>query len=58
MINTIVTWVQSNWADITVLYFATVGFASAIVKLTPTQKDDALLKKVTDFMSKYIALNK
>jgi hypothetical protein len=39
------------------LYLALVGFASFIVKLTPTQKDDKILAKIVHFVSKFIALN-
>jgi len=38
-------------------YLAIVGLASFVVKLTPTPKDDAILKKVVDFVSRFIALN-
>lgn len=38
-------------------YLALVGLASIIVKLTPTTRDDAVLAKVKNFMSKFIALN-
>jgi hypothetical protein len=52
-----VEWIQSNWANIIQVYLATVGLASVIVKLTPTQSDDAVLGKITGFISKWIALN-
>ena len=35
-----------------------VLFASIIVKITPTLKDDAYLKGVIKFIGKYIALDK
>lgn len=35
-----------------------VLIASAIVKITPTLKDDAWLKPVIKFLGKYIALDK
>lgn len=54
----IIQWVQTNWVNIVALYLAAVGLASVIVKMTPTLKDDAWLKKITDFIGKFIALNK
>jgi len=54
----IIEYVTNNWATIIQLYLAVVGLASIIVKLTPTKKDDAILTKVINFVSKFIALNK
>ena len=39
------------------LAFAVVGLASVIVKFTPSPKDDVFIKRVLDFMNKYLALN-
>ena len=39
------------------LIFAGIGFASVIVRMTPTTKDDAVLSKIKSFISKWIALN-
>lgn len=54
----IISWVQAHGADLIALYLAIVGLASVIVKLTPTPKDDNILKKIMDFIGKFIALNK
>jgi len=54
----IVTWFTTNWDDIIKAYLAIVGVASIIVKLTPTLKDDDVLKGVMRFLGKYVALNK
>lgn len=35
-----------------------IATASAVVKITPTLKDDDVLKKVIKFIGKYIALDK
>ena len=40
------------------LYLCVVGIASIIVKLTPTVKDDAFLKKILQFTGRYVALNR
>lgn len=34
-----------------------IAIASIIVKLTPTPKDDEVLGKIKNFVSKFIALN-
>ena len=57
-ISNVVTWVTTNWVQIVSAYLALVGFASIIVKLTPTLKDDDALKWVVKLLGKYIALNR
>ena len=54
----IVSYVTTNWADIVSIYFQIIGAASIIVKLTPTLRDDDVLKGVIRFLGKYIALNR
>lgn len=39
-------WLHNNWKDILAIIGGIVTVASFIVKLTPTQKDDAFLDKV------------
>ena len=56
-ITKIVTYVQTNWADIVSIYFQIIGAASIIVKLSPTLKDDDVLKSIIRFIGKYLALN-
>jgi hypothetical protein len=58
VINTIILWFGSNWVNITNIIAYTIAIASIIVRFTPTPKDDDFLKKIIDFLSKYIALNK
>lgn len=53
-----ITWVQLHWDDILKAYLALIGFASIVVKLTPTLKDDDALKGIIKFVGKYIALNR
>ena len=57
-IHTIITWVTTNWAQIVDFWLKLVGIASIIVKITPTLKDDDVLKGVVRFVGKYIALNR
>lgn len=53
----VISYIQTNWANIIQVYLAIVGLASVIVKLTPTLKDDTVLLSVTKFVAKFIALN-
>lgn len=57
-ITIIVDFVKTHWVDICTIITSIIGIASIIVKLTPSQKDDAVLGKIIAFISKYIALNK
>jgi len=50
--------VQGNGSDILSAVAHLVLFASVIVKLTPTLKDDDYLKPLIKFIGKYIALDK
>lgn len=56
-ISGIVGWFTSNYADIIKLFLQIVGAASIIVRLTPTLKDDDVLKNLMRFLGKYVALN-
>lgn len=53
-----VAYITNNWSDIVAIYLQIVGAASVIVKLTPTLKDDDVLKNILRFLGKYIALNR
>ena len=54
----VVNWVQTNWVMIVQVITSTIGVASIIVKMTPTLKDDNILKSVVKFLGKFIALDK
>lgn len=54
----VIHYIVSNWTSIIQLYLAAVGLASVIVKLTPTLKDDTVLKAIIKFVGKIIALNR
>ena len=55
---TVISWFQTNWVHIVEIITSTIGIASIIVKLTPTIKDDNILKGVIKFIGKFIALDK
>jgi Na+-transporting NADH:ubiquinone oxidoreductase subunit NqrC len=50
-------WLIDNWQSIALIVTGTVTVASIIVKLTPTQKDDAVLAQIIKFLA-VIGLNK
>ena len=54
----VVNWTVEHWTDIVAIYLGLIGVASIIVKLTPTLRDDTVLKTIIRFVSKYIALNR
>ena len=39
-------WIVSHWKEIMAIFGTAVALASAIVKLTPTQKDDNILARI------------
>jgi hypothetical protein len=51
-------WCVAHIDEIIEIYLGLVGVASIIVKLTPSLKDDNVLKNVIRFVGKYIALNR
>ncbi|MGN0016529.1 MAG: hypothetical protein ACI37O_04240 [Candidatus Avelusimicrobium sp.] len=46
-----ITWVTNHWKDVLAVIGGVVGVATLIVKLTPTQKDDAVLAKIIKVLS-------
>jgi len=54
----IINLIMANKVALIEAYFAFVGFASLVIKLTPTVKDDNFLKKYLKFTGKFIALNR
>lgn len=44
--DNVISWIAANWVNILAIYGAAVALASAIVKATPSQADDAILAKV------------
>lgn len=49
-----INWIAEHWQDILAVYGGLVALCTAIVKITPTDKDDKILNKVikiVDFFS-------
>ena len=44
-------WIQNNGKDLLAVIGAAVALATAVVKLTPTQKDDNALSKILKVLS-------
>jgi len=58
IIGNIIPWVTEHWATIAQVYLQVIGLASIIVKLTPSVRDDDVLKGIIRFTGKYVALNR
>lgn len=54
----VVNWIVAHYDELIAIYLGLVGVASIIVKLTPTLKDDTVLKDIIRFIGRYIALNR
>ena len=54
----LISWIVLNKVVLIELVPAIIGLASIVVKLTPTLKDDHILKGVIRFVGKFIALNR
>ncbi len=53
----LIAWCGEHWQDILAVMGGTVGVATVIVKLTPTQKDDAVLAKVISVLAALSLVN-
>jgi|TARA_B100001093_G_scaffold197398_1_gene189767 hypothetical protein len=45
------TWLTENWTDIVNAVTALVAAAAAVTALTPSPKDDNILKKIRDVLN-------
>lgn len=53
----VLSWIQTHWDDVLAIIGGIVTAASTIVKLTPTQTDDAVLAKVVAFLDFFSIVN-
>lgn len=58
MLTEIISFFTTQGPTILAYIGAVVTFASTVVKLTPTQKDDAILAVVIDILEKFSVFNK
>ncbi len=45
-----IEWITEHMNDLLAIYGGFVVFATAVVKFTPTKKDDAILDKIVSFL--------
>lgn len=53
----VLSWLGAHWDDVLAIIGGVVTAASTIVKLTPTQKDDAVWAKVVAFLDFFSIVN-
>lgn len=53
----IITWCSENWQGVLAVIGGAVTLATAVVKLTPTPKDDAVLAKIIGVLSALSLVN-
>lgn len=53
----LVNWCTQHWQDVLAIIGGVVSVATIIVKLTPTQKDDAVLGKIIAVLSALSLVN-
>ena len=46
-------WVLEHWVDLLAIYGAVVAICSIVVKLTPSQKDDAVWAKILKILDHF-----
>ena len=56
MLN-VINFIQAHYQDILAIIGAIVSIATIIVKITPTEKDDAVLTKIVNMLSKLSLVN-
>ena len=53
----LINWCTQHWQDVLAIIGGVVSVATIIVKLTPTQKDDAVLGKIIAVLSALSLVN-
>ena len=53
----VLTFIQNHYDELLAIIGGIVSIASIIVKLTPTTKDDKILKYIIDFLAKFSIFN-
>ena len=52
-----ITWITANWSNVLAIIGGVVSVASLVVKLTPSQADDAVLAKVIKVLDYFSVVN-
>ncbi len=50
-------WIQNHWQEILAAWGALVAFATVIVKLTPTTRDDSILTFIVKLFDWFSVVN-
>ena len=58
LVISVYNWFTTNYNAIADIVAYTIAIASIIVKMTPTLRDDNVLKEIIKFLGKFIALDK
>lgn len=58
LVISVYNWFTTNYNALASVVAYTIAIASIIVKLTPTLRDDNVLKEIIKFLGKFIALDK
>lgn len=56
--ESILAWLSANYVNIAAIYGGVVAIATVVVKLTPTQADDAILGKIVGIVDWFAAHKK
>ena len=56
MLN-VINFIQAHYQDILAIIGAIVSIATIIIKITPTEKDDAVITKIVNMLSKLSLVN-
>ena len=49
-----IDWIQENWGQIVQITLILYAIAEVVVKLTPSEKDNSILKKVAEIVNQII----
>ena len=55
--NETINFIQNHYDELLAIIGGIISTASIIVKLTPTTKDDKILKYIIDFLAKFSIFN-
>ena len=58
LVISVYNWFTTNFNALASVVAYTIAIASIIVKLTPTLRDDNVLKEIIKFLGKFVALDK
>lgn len=53
-----IEWISAHWDEVLAVYGGLVALSTAIVKITPSTKDDELLGKIVKVFDKFSTVSK